>query len=84
LNVARAEADLNSLIERRVREREAADVVEDLWEAGVKKDGERRRRRLRAEWFVYFSTLADSLRASADGFEAKAQALLEDDERSTR
>ena len=74
MDLARAGDELDRLIERRAKQA----AVEDLWEASVKKDKERKRRQRRGEWFCYWSALADSLRKSADEFEAKAQALLED------
>ncbi len=80
MDLARAEADLNSLIERRAKQA----AVEDLWEASVKKDKERKRRQRRGEWFCYWSALADSLRRSASYYEAKAQALLADENTNGR
>ncbi len=79
MDVARASDQIDALIEKRAAGREEATAAEMLWKESVRRHHEKLRRQLRAEWFVYFSTLADSLRASADGFEAKAQALLEDE-----
>jgi hypothetical protein len=84
VDVEQASASIDALIDKRAAGREEATAAEIAWKASVRRHNAKLRRERRAEWFVYFSTLADSLRASADGFEAKAQALLEDDERSTR
>jgi len=51
-----------------------------LWKASVRKHNTKLRRQHRAEWFAYFSTLADSLRASAEYYERRAAGLLEDDQ----
>jgi hypothetical protein len=65
VDLARAEADLNTLIERRAREASKQRPLEDLWEASVKKDKERRRRALRAEWHAYFHRVERDLLAMA-------------------
>ncbi len=72
---------MNALIERRAREASKAQALEDLWKASERRHHERLRRERRAEWYCYWSALADSLRRSADEFEAKAEALLEGGER---
>ena len=83
--LARAEADLNNLIERRAREKDASNASEMAWKESVRKHNAKLRRQRQGEWYCYFAALADSLRKSAEHFEAKAQALLEDDpERSKR
>jgi hypothetical protein len=79
VDLARAEADLNHLIERRAREASKQGALEDLWEASVKKDKERRRRALRAEWHAYFHRLAEAHARMSERFEARALELLEDE-----
>ncbi len=81
MDVVNAEAQLNNLLERRARERKEANFEEMAWKASVRKHNAKLRRQHRAEWFCYFSALADSLRRSAEEFERKAEALLDDDER---
>ena len=84
MGLARAEADLNALVERRAKQA----AVEDLWEASVKKDKERRRRALRAEWYAYHVDQAERLRrtmtALVENHEAQAAALLEEPEGGSR
>ena len=75
MDLARAEADLNALVERRAKQA----AVEDLWEASAKKDKERQRRQRRGEWYCHFAALADSLRRSADHYERRALELREDE-----
>jgi hypothetical protein len=78
VDVARAEIDLNGLIERRARQRSEANASEMMWKESVRRHHVRLRRERRAEWFAHFSCLASSLRASADEFGARAEALLEE------
>ncbi len=58
----------------------STEGLEAMWEASARRDRERKRRQNRAAWFVYFCGLADSLRASADEFDRRAEALLEEPE----
>ena len=78
MDVARAEADLDALAERRARQ---ADVG-DLWAASVKRDRERRRRALRAAWYAYHVDQAERLRrtmtALVERHEAEALKLIEE------
>ena len=50
----------------------------------VRKHHEKLRRQRRAEWYGFYCRLADSLRKSAEHFEAKALALLEPDEKESK
>ena len=52
---------------------------EMMWKESTRKHNAKLRRQRQGEWFCYWSALADSLRKSAEHFEAKAQALLEDE-----
>ena len=79
MDLARASDELDRLIEKRAGERDAANFEEVAWKASVRRHHAKLRQQHRAEWFCYWSALADSLRKSADEFEAKAQALLEDE-----
>ncbi len=82
MDVERASDQLDALIARRARERDDANVEEMMWKASVRKHNAKLRRQHRAEWFCYFSALADSLRRSAEEFERRAEKLLEDERRS--
>ncbi len=77
MNVERASDQLDALIERRSRERSKANELAELWRASERRHQEKLRRQHRAEWFCYFSALADSLRQSAAEFERKAAKLIE-------
>ena len=79
MDLARAEADLNSLIERRAGERNEANAAEMMWKASVRKHNAKLRRQRQGEWYCHFAALADSLRKSAEHYEAKARELLEDE-----
>ena len=80
MDLAKASDQIDALIEKRTGRGEANDA-EMMWKASVRKHNARLRRERRAEWFCYFSALADSLRRSADEFDAKASALLEESDR---
>ncbi len=77
VDVAKASDQLDALIEKRARQRSEADATETMWKASVRKHHAKLQRQRQGEWFCYWSALADSLRASAEHFERKAQALLE-------
>ncbi len=81
MDLARAETDLNNLIEERARQHGEANLEEESWKASVRRHNEKIRRRRRAEWFRYWSALASSLRASADEFDRRAARLLEEGDR---
>ncbi len=80
MDVAKASDQLDALIEKRSRQRSEANAVEESWKASVRKHNAKLRRQHRAEWFCYWSALADSLRRSADHYERRALELLEDGE----
>lgn len=52
---------------------------EELWEASVRRDRERRRREIRAEWYGFFCRMADALRARAAEYDERAEELLEEE-----
>jgi hypothetical protein len=87
IDVVNTEAQLDAMIEHRARQAEGArrrgepDPVEEMWAASVRREQERKRREVRAEWYRYFCRLADSLRRSVQEFDRKAATLLEDDEK---
>ena len=56
------EADLNRLIERRSRQRDA-DEQEELWRESVRRYNDRKQEQLRNEWCEYHQGQAARLRA---------------------
>jgi hypothetical protein len=72
-----AEKQLDVLIERRSRQK-APDKESELWKESVRRYNVRRREENRRAWCDYFSHLAGSLRARAEEYDHRAQALLED------
>jgi hypothetical protein len=84
VDVARASDQIDALIDRRAAGRDEANAAEMMWKASVRRHHEKLRRERRAEWFCYWSALADSLRKSADDFERRATELLEDSEGAER
>jgi hypothetical protein len=81
VDLGAASDQIDALIEKRSRQRSEANAVEELWRASVRRHNARVRRQHRAEWFTYFSNLAAALRASAEEFDRKAEALLEETDR---
>jgi hypothetical protein len=79
IDVEQASDQIDALIDKRAAGRERATAEEESWKASVRRHHAKLRGRRKAEWFCYWSALADSLRKSADEFEAKAQALLQDE-----
>ena len=78
IDVEQASASIGALIENRSRQRPEANDAEMLWKESVRKHNAKLRRERMAEWFEFYSRLAYSLRASADEFDARAEALLEE------
>ncbi len=48
---------------------------EDLWEASVRRDRERRRCEIRAEWFAFFCRMAQAHAGIAKDYERRAEEL---------
>jgi hypothetical protein len=77
----RIEKELDAMIERRSRKGEVdRDDNEELWKESVKRYNARRREENRLLWWDYFSHLAGSLRARAEEYDERAQALMETDQ----
>jgi hypothetical protein len=70
------EAELNRLIERRSRQRDA-DEESELWKESVRRYNARRREENRREWCGYFERLAACLRARAEEYDHRAQKLMD-------
>ena len=81
MDVARASDQIDALIAKRVGQESAANAEEELWQESARKHDEKLRRRHRAEWYAYFSRLADAHARLAEHFEEWVELLLEDDGR---
>ena len=79
MDVEAASDQLDALIEKRTAERDGANAEEELWKASARKHNAKLRRQHRAEWYGFYCRLADSLRASAERYERRAEELLETD-----
>ncbi len=91
MDLEAAEAQLNAFVERRARSvvedragQEHANDLEEFWRRSEARHRERQRRENRAAWYCHFSGLADALRKSAEAYDARAAALLEDGEREEK
>ncbi len=74
----RAEKELDAMIERRSCNGEVdPDEEHDLWRESVRRYNARRREENRREWCGYFSHLASALRARAEEYDQRAEALME-------
>ena len=84
MDVARTEAanaELARMIERRSRKGEVdRDELEPLYMESVRRYNAQRREENRLAWCDYFSHLAGSLRARAEEYDHRAQALMEIDQ----
>ena len=80
MDLANASDQIDALSEKRSRQWSEVNAVEESWKESVRKHNARLRRERQGELFCYWSALADSLRKSAEHFEAKAAALLEDED----
>jgi hypothetical protein len=74
-----AARELERMVERRSRNGEAyPDEQEELWKASVRRYNARRREENRRAWCDYFARLAGSLRARAEGYDGRAERLMQD------
>ena len=82
MDIARGELverELDTMIERRSRQKDPDDESE-LWKESVRRYNARQREDNRLAWQNYFSRLAGSLRARAEEYDHRAQALMETDQ----
>ena len=84
MDLARASDQIDALIDKRAAGREEATAAEEAWKASVRRHHEKLRRQRQGELYCYFAALADSLRRSADHYERRAQAPLEDENTNDR
>jgi hypothetical protein len=75
----RVEVELSRLMDKRSSRETDPDERDELWKASVAAYNARRREANRQEWCAYFCRLAGSLRARAEEYDHRAQALLEDE-----
>jgi hypothetical protein len=73
------ERELDTMIERRYRQKDP-DEESELWKESVRRYNARQREDNRLAWQNYFSRLAGSLRARAEEYDHRAQALMETDQ----
>ena len=82
MDVARGEKvekELDNLITRRSKQKDLEEVSE-AWQESVRRYNVRRREENRLLWCEYFSHLAGSLRARAEEYDHRSQALMETDQ----
>jgi hypothetical protein len=72
------ERELDGLIARRSKHNDPEEQSE-AWQESVRRYNARRREKNRLAWCDYFSHLAGSLRARAEEYDHRAQALMETD-----
>ena len=73
------EKEIDAMIERRSRQKDPEEASE-TWQESVRRYNARRREKNRLAWCDYFSHLAGSLRARAEEYDHRAQALMETDQ----
>lgn len=78
MEVAADQLDL--LIERRSRSEPDPDEREESYMESVRRYNAQRRKEIQAEWYCYFCRIAESLRARAEEYDRRAEALMETDE----
>jgi hypothetical protein len=71
-----AEHSINVFINKRARDREEANAVEDLWREGERRHKEKLRRENREAWACYHAHMQALHDALAAEHRAKAEALL--------
>ena len=79
-----ASDQIDALIDKRAEAAGRANAEEDLWKASVRKHEAKLRRQHRAEWYEFYSRLAESHACISEHFEEKARALLEDENTNGR
>ncbi len=77
LELERASASINELIERRAAERQRANWEADLWKNSEERLRARERERNRAAWYGYYSRLADAHAELSEEFARRAEQLCE-------
>lgn len=70
------EAEIDRIIERRARERDDANVSEELWKASARVHNDRRRKENGAAWYDFHMSMREVHSRLAGEHEAKALSLL--------
>ena len=73
----RVEAELDSFIEKRARERADANRIEQLWQESARRDRERRRAENREAWHGFHAHMQELHASLSEEHRSKAEALLE-------
>ena len=84
VDVAKASDQLDALLDERVAGREEATAAEMAWKASVRRYNAKLGRENRAAWYAFYSRLVASLKASAERYERRAEALCEENERKDK
>ena len=85
MNLGAAERQLNAMLDRAAAKtgearpgQRAANELEEFWRASEIRVEKKRREENKNAWIDYFEHLAHSCRKRAEEYDAKAEALLED------
>ena len=79
MDIARGEMvekELDGMIERRSRQKDP-DEEHEIWQESARRYSAKKREENRLAWCDYFSHLAGALRARAEEYDHRSQALLE-------
>ncbi len=70
-----ATGQLEALIYKRAKEGAAQRERKEVWKASARAYHERHRRRIRAQWFEFFSRMSESHRELLESYARRAEAL---------
>lgn len=76
-----AEAELDTFIVRHGRQNQAEREREEMYEASIRRDRERRREENQAAWYDFEMHMSELHASLSEEHRTKAQALLEEPER---
>ena len=76
MDVARASASIDELIERRVRERSNANDLEAMYAESARRHRQKLREEHRWEWIRYFEHMAHNHRELSEDYQRRALELL--------
>ena len=78
MDLEQASASIDALIDKRAAARTGANLEEESWKASVRRHNAKLGRENRAAWYAFYSRLVASLKASAERYERRAEALCEE------
>ena len=81
MDLVRASASIDELIERRARERSNANDLEAMYAESARRHREKLREQNRWEWIRFFDRMAESHTRMSESYQRRAAALLEGPER---